>query len=557
MRRVSKGPSLHHLRAKVSAAAAVKHFGVCVSRVPGGKNVLDTVASWLNPWGSDPTGSYGGILAELLRQPLDNQSGSAGAYDDSVAGLLPGGTQVAPPVKAKLSSPLTPSEHIALASAYRKPYIAEYEKALWHYKKAFEANPRDLRAIGGILSTGVRSTSDWPDIWRYVKTLAPRSGPFRVGSSFWESVSSLFHDPVQRSNVDAALRVLLAHDEALVRLHPHVLEALAARLQFLGRFRAGTMVRVRSAENRVRELQGIRLESAVWLKQLLGAYAYLGQEHRLVERTISPRVVVANTKDRRHLQKLAADVALVGGDPEPLRRYVRHRAAELPLPGESRYQDLVQGKRIAVVGPAPTGEKWGDAIESYDLVVRPQFRRFSGEQAVERGSRTDIAYYSGRDLKEAWSDVSQAVARGEVHTVVGRPSYQPALGASPPSWFRLARTEFGLYFRGVPLAMPRILYDLIQFEPKEIGLFHADFYAGKQTFTPGYREGSEVFAPGAAINDLVIVHDLAYEFRCTKWFMKTGLITPYGASAEVLALNEGEYLSRLDNESALSVKWRP
>ena len=548
--------SLQNLRLKIAAAAMLKQTAATVTALPGGTRAVTSLGRWAAGTSTDePTGSYRGILAQLLERAAPTQPAPGQIGYDPVAGLVPGPGEPQRPleqVRAAAESRPTAGNHLALASAYRKPHVADYARAKDHYIEAFTRNPQDLRAAHGIYNTGARSNYDWPQIWRYVRTLVPSKGRLRAPSSFWARVEPLFTAAPTAQELEAALAELDRQRDELPSLHQFLLDALAGRLQTLGCFREGSRLREAMAKNRLRELRGIPLDSATWVKQLAGASAYLGDEPGLQRLMRRPRVAGADASERLRIEKLQADSALFAGDAAPLVEHVRRRAEQLPLAGEETFRELVEGRRVAVVGPAATSDVLGETIDSYDVVVRTQFRQdFLDRHAQRVGTRTDVAYYSGRDLNGALDTARAAVEEGRLQAVVARPSYLPTV-PQRPDWLRLARTEFALYFRGAPLAVPRIIYDLLQFAPAEIGLFHADFYTGQEPFAGGYRDEDQVFGPGSAMNDVAVVHDLLFEFRTTQRFLRTGLVTPHGAAAEVLGLTEEEYLQRLETTSWLS-----
>ena len=539
------GLSLHGLRRKIAAAAVVKGAAWRTTRIPGGRRAVHRLAGRIDP-GGEATDSYRGMLAQLLYDTTTYDDGTDPVYDP-VAGIVAGTAQT-PTSAARLARAAgldpTAGKHIVAAAAYRKPYVADFDAAYTHYERAHRLNPDDLRAVEGILSVGARTHYDWPRIWRYVVQLKPRNGPLS-SSQFWDTVGQLFAQAPRAEALAAATAAIEAQREAMPSLHQLMLEALSVRLQFLGQYPTAFELRCMMAENRVAELHGIPLESALWLKHLLGAYAYLGQEEKLAQTTAKPRVTALSPRVKTQVDKLRADVALFTGDPQPLVEHARQRRDELPLPGDERMEQLVTGRRVAVVGPAASEEQFGEEIDAHDVVIRTRhLGQPTPEQAARVGSRTDIAYYSGKDLLETYDDVAAAAESGELKLAVTRPFYIEGLSASP-QWLRCARFEYGLYFRGAPQGIQRIVYDLLQFQPTQISLFHADFYAGTQVAAAGYRGGYGSFGPYAGTNDVVVMHDLAYEFRSMQKLMSTGHITARGTAAEVLELSEPDYLKRL------------
>lgn len=538
--------SLHGLRTKIAAAAVVKGVTWRIGRVPGGRKVVTSVAGRIDP-GGEATDSYRGMLAQLLHESVDRDAGDQ-PICDPVAGIL-AGTPEPPRATERLTYAAqiepTAGKHIAAAAAYRKPYVADFDAAYTHYERAHRLNPNDLRAVEGILILGARTHYDWPRIWRYAVQLKPRSGAL-ANQQLWDAVGRLFRQDPSADALAEAVAGIDSYGDQLAHLHQLLLEALSVRLQFLGQFRPAFGLRTLMARNRVAELDGIPLESTLWLRHLLGAYAYLQDDAQLAAAAARPRVTVLNRRVETQVEKLRADAALFSGDTQPLVNHAQQRRAELPLPQDDRMEQLVRGRRIAVVGPAAGEERFGDEIEAHDVVVRTRhFGLPTKEQAARAGTRTDISYYSGRDLQQGYPGLAAAAEAGELQLAVTRPFSVEAM-AEPPGWLRFARFEYGLYFRGAPQGIQRIIYDLLQFQPAQISLFHADFYAGQHAAVPGYRAGYGGFGPYAATNDVVVMHDLAYEFRVVQRFMGTGLITGRGAAAEMLELDEQAYLQRLE-----------
>lgn len=560
--------SLHNLRWKIAAAALLKGGVRRVTRLPGARGAVEQLVHRIQPAG-EASGSYRGLAAELLRDALGEQAGGEALAYDAVAGLVPAEAPEPAPdlerLRAQVQEDPSAGSLIALAAGLRKSYIADFEASAEAYERAFEVNPADLRAVEGVLVSGSRSHYDWPRIWTVARTLVPRRGPLTTGSVFWEAMDPLFAETEPDDGVGAptpeqlhrAAGLIEPHAEQIRDLNQLLIETLAVRFQLLGAFRAGTRLRELMAQNRVKELRGIPLESALWLKHLLGAYAYLEEDDRLSRASRRPPVDTADPLTARRVEKLRADVALWQGDASVLQghsqaRDEQVRAHGIEVPAEQSMRGLVEGARVAVVGPAGTGEDLGEVIDSYDVVVRTNLRKpLNPEDAAQIGSRTDLSYYAGLDLVRHYDDVAQLADAGHVKLVVTRPHCVPAF-TDAPAWLRIAQFEFGLYFRGAPMGIQRILYDLLQFAPAEMALFHADFYAGSQTVAPGYRDDALRFGPHSQANDPVVMHDLSFEFRLTQRLVRAGHVQPHGAAAEVLALSTQEYLTRLEERSPLA-----
>ena len=552
--------SLYGLRYKIAAAAVVKAAARRGARLPGARSAVTAAAQRLQPEG-EATGSYRGLAAGLLQEALRGEAGGEALNYDAVAGLVPAPEPERPPqvetLRAAAERTGAAADLIALGAACRKSSIADFEASADAYEQAFAANPKDLRAVEGVLVSGARSHFDWPRIWAVAGTLKPARGPLAASTSFWDAVDPLFVQTPDAAALARAQEALSRHEEHVGSLHQLLIETIAERIQFLGGFSTGARLRGLMAQNRVQELRRIPLESALWLKHLLGAYAWLEDEQALRRTASRAPVDTSDPVVARQVEKLRADVALFCGDPAPLRDHAAQRAEEAAawgaaLPGEQRMAELVAGKRVAVVGPAAADQELGELIDSYDVVVRTNLRRpLDRGRGPQIGTRTDISYYAALDLIRDYDQIAQTVEAEQVQLAVTRPHCLPAV-EDPPSWLRFAPFEFGLYFRGAPLGIQRILYDLLQHGPAEIGLFHADFYAGEKALAPGYRDDALQFGPHSQANDPIVMHDLSFEFRFTQRLVRAGLLTPHGTAAEVLGLSAEQYLQRLEDRSPLA-----
>ncbi|WP_146339456.1 hypothetical protein [Nesterenkonia sp. NBAIMH1] len=552
--------SLHGLRGKIAGAAVLKGAVRRAGSLTPVAKAISTVADAVEPGTvaagqAEASGSYRGLLAGMLREalpapPVDHTD----VIFDAVCGLIPGPRTEHVSYQQLLDraeAQPTAGNLLAAAAEARRPYNADLTRALQLYEAAFEKNPHDLRAYEGILSTTGRTDLDWQRVWEAASVLKPRRGLLGADSLFWVPINQLFQPQPPAEALRRAKPLLEQYRPRVTRLHQLLIETITARLQFLGEFRAAQSLRAAMAENRVRELRGIPLESPLWLKHLLGAYAHLDQDARLLRTAARPLVDTGTARAGIAAEKLRADAALYTGDASHLIAHAARRREQLTLPGEELMHQLVHGKRIAVVGPAAASDALGEAIEDYDIVVRTQYKpQTLRGRAAKVGERTDIAYFQTKDLTSDWDQLAETIPASGVKLAVARPLMHTVLSAEErqaPDWLRFARFEYGLYFRGAPLGIQRILYDLLQFAPAEVGLFHADFYAGTGTFTAGYRHQENTFGPHSALNDLVMMHDLGYEFRFVQRLLRAGTITAHGTAAEVLGLSEDEYLGRLES----------
>lgn len=104
-----------------------------------------------------------------------------------------------------------------------------------------------------------------------------------------------------------------------------------------------------------------------------------------------------------------------------------------------------------------------------------------------------------------------------------------------------------MHFHGFALGLQRFAYDVLQFAPAEIGIFNTDMYTGNDAFASGYRDDKDIgFQPGSIMNDLIVNHDLKFDFKYMKSLEATSILKTYGKAAEVMALTPEEYVHAME-----------
>lgn len=437
-----------------------------------------------------------------------------------------------------------------LADAYRRPHVARFEKALVAYERAFQRNAKDNKSLAGIINIGVRGTLDWPRLWRSARLLELRDdqSPYQ-DEGLQDLLDRVFRPQPDSETIQAALERLDALEVRGQELHPSVQGFLATRLQFMGHLGHGYDLRAKLAERRTATTA--RDERS--LRQLLKALIYL-DDYEQAAALSEPRFwPVTDPVNKRKHEKIHAEAHLMLGDAEKYLEYSQNARELTPLPADAKFEELMRGKRVAIVGPVDAGDQMGRIIDGYDVIVRPRFNpEFVAQHPESMGSRTDVAYINGQDIRDDIPLMQEAVDRGELQMAVARPlSYSLHHHQNLP-WLRFYRQDFGLHFHGFALGLQRFAYDVLQFAPAEIGIFNTDMYTGNDAFASGYRDDKDIgFQPGSIMNDLIVNHDLKFDFKYMKSLEATSILKTYGKAAEVMALTPEEYVHAMEAGGAL------
>lgn len=444
---------------------------------------------------------------------------------------------------------------LELADIYRRPDVAKFDNAMAYYERLFEDDPRDMKALSGLINAGTRGPMDWARIWRSVRKLETRkksATPYQdpdiqhqLDQLFWISGRP------SQEHVDSILHHLKGESNRGSQLHPTALGLVISRLQFARYFADGFALRGGIARDRTRSLRKEPITTPESLRSLMKAYVYIDDPETAAGLADPKFWRSGDPKDSLRIQKLYADARLMMGDPKPYISYSHVARTHTPLTADARMEALLKGKRVALVGPAETGDRLGHIVDEYDVVARPRYQpEFIAEHKEAQGSRTDIAYYSGQDLTSLFKGISTAAEQGNVKVVNARPFSYAAHAHRNLPWLRFYRQDFSLCFHGGSLGIQRMAYDLLQFEPAEICVFNADLYTGNSMFTTGWRQG-DTFGPYSHINDIVVSHDVKSEFKFMRALMDTGLVTAQGRAAEVLSQTPEEYVRAVEEAGVL------
>jgi len=217
------------------------------------------------------------------------------------------------------------------------------------------------------------------------------------------------------------------------------------------------------------------------------------------------------------------------------------------------FADLINGKRVALVGPADTTSEQGDEIDSFDLVVRCNLITENFSWDIKRkGRRSDVSYlsvahgeaYLKHFPKLPW-DLKWLCFKGDYHVAnAGDPlrSEKERLVRS-----RSFSTLNPILFIGHANGVPNIACDLLYFNPYELKIFGADMMLTKERHM-GYHS----YFDQEKLDDVTAfryasakAHDPGSNFSIMKMISKDPRIKLDRRLEEVLSLDVDEYYNEL------------
>ena len=205
------------------------------------------------------------------------------------------------------------------------------------------------------------------------------------------------------------------------------------------------------------------------------------------------------------------------------------------------FEEYVDGRTIAIVGPAPMPRDQSAEIDAHDLVYRPAHSPIGGD----RGQRIDIAYLNGHLGRAIYDDDQQAhlkrIQGADWWVYKGSTSMA---GRLQGNWRRSIRPDLRMNLN----AVTGILFDLMQFSSGPITVYGADLYAGG----PGNAYSAEYDRRDAAGQAQgVILHDPWKQMRVHRACYSTGRVVGDDRYVAAVTMTDQEYQTVIDRWAAV------
>jgi hypothetical protein len=201
------------------------------------------------------------------------------------------------------------------------------------------------------------------------------------------------------------------------------------------------------------------------------------------------------------------------------------------MTNQKSFPDLIQGKTVALVGPADSVGDQGPQVEACDTVIRINYR-WRGNLTEGYGDRVDVGVLNVMATKEIKN-------RPEVLEGLKWVLVKEGAANVPHPNVRWLKNPFALANQ-----IPILLHEIEQHNPAGVWVFGADFYTGgPRTFQqPGYRPliTMEDSWKGIQTHNQRLQHEWMRAFQD-----RTGLIKGDSRLVELLKVSTDELMNRL------------
>jgi len=250
--------------------------------------------------------------------------------------------------------------------------------------------------------------------------------------------------------------------------------------------------------------------------------------------------------EKTYLEKLNWFNSLIMGN--------RVEASDLAWPLLSNldqdYAKYIEGKSIAVVGPAPSGEETAADIDAHDVVVRFKYRGKNYlADSKEFGTRVNVSYYNNH--------VARTISELENHDFFDHLDYvvfkdikftfQKNLQKNHRVRIMFSPDDF--FFLGSSNISPQVLYDLLHYRPSKIKVFKVNFYLSEKVHYQGYKHKpvKKTSSNYMYLWNEFAIHNPLTQLNFTRNLWHSGQIEVDHACEAVLRLSDEKYMSKLED----------
>ncbi len=214
-----------------------------------------------------------------------------------------------------------------------------------------------------------------------------------------------------------------------------------------------------------------------------------------------------------------------------------------------RFQEYIRGKSVAVVGPTPTSILDGEEIDSFDVVIRFNYR---GEESIgdsrEYGTKTNVSLYNAHTIRYFVAHNQLDILSNLDFSLIRRPRHDVDDLGWDKNKIRLIYETDNIFYKSLNAA-PAVLFDVLLQGADKVKLFKTNFYLTSQHHSEKYRGRNETdFAefPLRKIQPVLANHDLVSQVGLTRNLWDLGLISVDNQCANILNLSTEDYLFRME-----------
>jgi len=222
-------------------------------------------------------------------------------------------------------------------------------------------------------------------------------------------------------------------------------------------------------------------------------------------------------------------------------------------PEDRWFAEYIDGKSVAIVGPAPSKFDVGAEVDSFDIVARFNYKGLLPE-SISFGRKVNISYYN-QETSDMISQTDDHVFFGDLDFAIFKfPGYLFQIPLLKDRRARLFKMNTFL-FNGSATAAQDALFDILHFRPGRVKVFHANFWLAYESYDARYplSRAEEEMVGGSADKLLrhwwfsFASHDFLSQVNFVRNLWRAGLVEVDESCKEVLSLTSDGYLSAMED----------
>lgn len=180
-----------------------------------------------------------------------------------------------------------------------------------------------------------------------------------------------------------------------------------------------------------------------------------------------------------------------------------------PRDAKSEIAKKIHGKKILLLGPSPSENGQGTALEKFDLVAKINIKSDNRNITTLPRDLPEIIYLNGQ-LTKSFKTKNYLKSLEANSIIVRRNPFTNKYLRGTPETFDINLLQFS-----TPLLMaPRVLVDLLSYQPAEIEIRGVNFYCTPMRYFDGFKKTSN-----QSVTE-IFEHDLVSSFNFMRFVIK-------------------------------------
>lgn len=208
------------------------------------------------------------------------------------------------------------------------------------------------------------------------------------------------------------------------------------------------------------------------------------------------------------------------------------------LKPKHKFYEYFNGKSCAIVGSAFTNDTYGEEIDTFDVIVRINYRDTLTHKDAQRfGSKVNVSYYNSGDTITFRDEIMSALPQLDWAVFKRREDVSEFQSLTNT---RILRRNL-LMYKGAPNGVQNALSEIHLCKPSRLKVFNTTFYCSNKNYINGYRANHSLKGKNW------IVHDAVSNFAYVLNLWYAGIIEADPECTSILKLGVQGYISEMNH----------